>query len=147
MPLPTRTIAACLLIAFGAAAVHAEATDPNVKARQALMKTQAQHTKVLGDMATGKAPFDAAVAETERAALVDSATKIPAVFETQADDPESEAKPEIWSNWDDFVAKGKALETAASAAEVSSLETLQASMEAIGASCGGCHKVYREKDE
>lgn len=146
MTFRTQTVVACVLLAFGASAVLAEATDPNVKARQALMKEQAAHTKVLGDMATSKAPFDAAIAETERAALVVSATKIPAVFETQGGaDPESEAKPEIWTNWDDFVAKGKALETAATAADVTSLEALQASMTAIGGSCGGCHEVYRVK--
>lgn len=122
----------------------AAATDPTVIARQNLMKMgMGANTKVLGDMAGGKTAFDATAAEAARAALAAAAAQIPAKFEPQATDPETKAKPEIWTNWSDFVAKAKALETAAAALDASSLATVQAGMAAIGGACTECHKANR----
>lgn len=138
---------AVLLTGFALAATAlyaAERTDPNAIAREELMETVGKNTKVLGDMAGGKAEFDAAAAEAAKAALVEAAAKIPATFETQgAADPASEAKPEIWANWDDFVKKAGALETAATALDASSLEAVQAGMGAVGGACKDCHTSYR----
>lgn len=123
----------------------AEATDPDVMARQALMKTIGVNTKILGDMAGGKSAFDQAAADTAKAALAAAAAEIPVKFEPQATDPDSEAKPEIWTNWDDFVAKGNALATAAAAIDTASVETIGAGMGGVGGACGACHKAYRVK--
>ena len=131
------------LIALGTIAAAQEATDPQVKARQALMSTIGKNTKVLGDMAGGKAPFDAAAAGMAKAALIEASARIPALFEPQATDPESEAKPEVWTNWDDYVTKAKALNTAVTNVDASSVETIGAGMGAIGGSCKDCHSTYR----
>jgi cytochrome c556 len=120
-----------------------EATDPNVQAWQTLMKANGAAAKVLGDMATAKAPYDAAAAEAAKAKLIEDAAAIPATFETQATDPASESKPEIWTNWEDFVVKANALGTAAAALDTASVETIGAGMGAIGAACSDCHKAYR----
>lgn len=142
MKVVTKTLAAGLLLVAGVA-VAAEATDPTVKARQELMDVIGANTKVLGDMAGGKAAFDAAAAETAKAALIAAAAEIPAKFEPQATDPKTTAKAEIWTGWDDFVAKGKALGDAAAALDASSVEGVQAGMGAIGGSCKDCHSTYR----
>lgn len=138
---------AALLAGFALTATvvfAAERTDPNAIAREELMEAVGKNTKVLGDMAGGKAEFDAAAAEAAKAALVEAAAKIPATFETQGGaDPADEAKPEIWANWDDFVKKAGALESAATALDASSLEAVQAGMGAIGGSCKDCHSAYR----
>jgi cytochrome c556 len=131
------------VLAFAGSA-FAQSSDPSIMARQELMeKGVAASTKVLGDMAGGKAAFDAAAAEAARTALVGHAAQIPARFETNVIDAESEAKPEIWAGWDDFLSKAKALETAAAAMDTSSLETLQAGMGAVGGACKDCHTTYR----
>ncbi len=136
--------AAVVFVLIAGAAFAAEGVqDPQVKARQALMGVVAANTKVLGDMATGKTPFDAAAAEAAKVALAAAAAEAPAKFEPQATDPKSEAKPEIWTNWDDFVAKSEALLVGAEALDPSSLETVQAGMGAIGGSCRACHSAYR----
>jgi cytochrome c556 len=117
--------------------------DPQVKAREELMDVIGMNTKTLGDMASGKAAFDAAAATSAKAALADAAAKIPAAFEPQATDPVSKAKPDIWTNWADFVAKSEGLLNAAEALDASSAETIGAGMAAIGGACKACHSAYR----
>lgn len=131
------------LILCGGVALAAEATDPTVKARQTLMDTIGMNTKILGDMAGGKAAFDAAAAEGAKAALIAASSEIGAKFEPQATDPKSAAKPEIWTNWDDFLKDAGALNAAATAIDVSSVETIGAGMGAIGGACKDCHTEYR----
>ena len=132
------------LVLSVAVAQEAEATNPVVIERQALMKTIGKNTKVLGDMAGGKTAFDAAAAGAAQVALAAAAEKIPAVFKANETDPESEAKPEIWSNWEDYLIKAAALPTAVAALDASTLEGLQAGMKGVGDACGSCHKLYRE---
>jgi cytochrome c556 len=94
-------------------------------------------------MAGGKIPFDATAAAAAKAALAAAAAEIPAKFEPQATDPVTEAKAEIWTNWDDFVAKSEALLKAAEAVDTTSAETIGAGMGAIGGACKDCHTTYR----
>ncbi|MES2142818.1 MAG: cytochrome c [Pseudomonadota bacterium] len=138
----TRFLAAGLFV-VGSVAYAADAADPTVKARQELMGVNITNVKILGDMAGGKTAFDATAAETAKAALVAASAEIGAKFETPAEDPKSKAKPEIWTNWDDFVAKAGALNKAATALDVTSAETIGAGMSAIGGACQSCHKAYQ----
>ncbi len=138
----TKILAAGLFL-IGSVAIAAEATDPVAKARQTLMDTIVMNTKVLGDMAGGKAAFDAAAAEGAKAALVAASADIGAKFETEASDPKSAAKPEIWTNWDDFLKKAGVLNAAATAMDVASAETIGAGMGAVGGACQDCHKTYQ----
>jgi cytochrome c556 len=142
MKLVTKFLVVGLMCAAGVA-IAGEATDPTVKARQDLMGTIGMNMKVLGDMAGAKTAYDAAAAEAAKAAIVAAASETAAKFEPQATDPASKSKPEIWTNWDDFVAKDKALIDAASAWDVSSPETIGAGMGAVGGACKDCHMAYR----
>ena len=121
-----------------------EPTDPSAIAREEVMKMIGQNIGILGDMAGGKTAYDAAAAEAAKAAIVEAAGKIEATFKDQgAADPASEAKPEIWTSWDDFVAKANALNTAATALDATTLESVQAGMAAVGGACKACHTAYR----
>jgi cytochrome c556 len=131
-------------LAAGAAYAAGDATDPAAKAREDVMKAIGGAMGTLGGMAKGEVAYDAAAAEAAKAALVAAATGVPAAYETQGgEDPTSEAKPEIWANWDDFVKKADALTAAATAADVSSAEAIGASLGAIGGTCKDCHTTYR----
>jgi cytochrome c556 len=133
------------VLAAGAAFAQEDPTDPNAIARSELMKTVGMNTGILGNMASGKEAFDAAKAEGAKAALTDAAGKIEATFMEQGGaDPVSEAKPEIWANWEDFLVKAKALGDAAGAVDVASVETIGAGMGAIGGACKDCHTSYRK---
>jgi cytochrome c556 len=138
-----KVFAVATVLAAGAAQAQ-DPTDPQAIARSELMKTVGMNTGILGKMAGGETPYDAAAAEAAKLALVDAAGKIEATFMEQGGaDPVSEAKPEIWANWDDFLVKANALGTAAGAMDVASAETIGAGMQALGAACKDCHTTYR----
>ena len=127
----------------GLAIAEGTATDPLVIAQKDLMKTFGGAAKTLGGMAGGNVAFDAAAASAAKAALVDGAAKIAVVFEKAGSDPASEAKPEIWTNWEDFMAKSKAMGDAATALDATTLAGVQAGMGGIGGACKACHTAYR----
>lgn len=132
------------VLAAGAAFAQEDPTDPSAIARSDLMKMVGMNTGILGNMAGGKDPYDAAKAEGAKAALIEAAGKIEATFMEQgAADPASESKPEIWANWEDFLVKAKALGDAAGAVDVASAESIGAGMGAIGGACKDCHTTYR----
>ena len=143
MKIVTKTILVGALILAGAAFAKDGVQDPTVKARMDLMGVIAANTKVLGQMAGGEATFEAAAAATAKANLVAAAAEIPAKFEPQATDPVSDAKPDVWTNWADFVTKSEALLAAAEALDTTSLESIQAGMGGIGGACKACHSVYK----
>jgi cytochrome c556 len=132
------------VLTAGVAYAEGERTDPNAIARSDLMKKQGMNVGILGNMAKGEEPYDLAKAEAAKAALIETSAMIATVYaEPGGEDPASEAKPEIWTNWEDFLAKAKALGDAAAAMDVASAETIGAGMGAVGGACVECHKVYR----
>ncbi|QYK42320.1 MAG: cytochrome c [Paracoccaceae bacterium] len=146
MKIATKTLAIAMALAATVAMAKDGTQDPTVKARQDLMGTIGMNVKTLGDMAGGKAPFDAAAAGAAREALVAASADIGPKFETQADDPMSEViVDKVWANFEDFKARGMALNAAATALDVTSVETLQAGMGAVGGACRDCHTEYRAK--
>jgi len=59
----------------------------------------------------------------------------------------SHAKPEIWENWDDFVAAAEDFQSLAS--ELASPDYDMASFDARGfggEACGSCHREYKARD-
>lgn len=143
MKLMTKTIIAGLIMAAGVAYAEVDATDPVVIARQDLMKTIGMNVKTLGDMAGGKADFDAAGAEAAKAAIIAASAEIGAKFEPQSTDPGTKAKAEIWTSWEDFVKKAGALNAAATSLDVTSLDSVKAGMGGVGGACKDCHTTYR----
>ncbi len=132
------------VLSAGAAFAEEERTDPNAIARGELMTVIGKNTGILGDMAGGKAAYDAAAAEGAKAAIVEAAGKIEATFKDQgAADPASEAKPEVWTNWEEFLADAKKLGEAAGAMDVASAESIGAGMGALGGACKDCHTEFR----
>ncbi len=128
---------------LGGAAMAGDASDPIVIAQKNLMKSFGGSAKTLGGMAGGGTAYDAAAAEAAKAALIAGAAEIAAKWAVAGNDPEAESKPEIWTNWDDFMAKSKALGDAAAALDVSSVDGIKAGMGAIGGTCKDCHSTYR----
>ena len=142
MKLVTKLIILGVMVS-ASVAFAGKSTDPDAVARQTLMDTVGMNTKILGDMAGGKADFDAAKADVAKLALADAAGKIPVAFKGQGTDAESDAKPEIWTSWDDFLLKAGALGKAATALDATTVEGVQAGMAGIGGACKDCHTKYR----
>lgn len=142
----TKYLAVGAILIAGAAFAEGDRTDPNAKARSDLMRTIGKNIGILGDMAGGKAAYDAAAAEAAKAAIVEASAGIEAAFKDQgAADPASEAKPEIWTSWDEFLKDAGALNAAATALDVASAETIGAGMGALGGACKDCHTEFRAK--
>ena len=143
MKLQAKIVGLGLVLVAGMAVAKDGVTNPVVKERMDLMQVVRVNTGALGDMASGKAPFDAAKAAEAQAALVAAAAEIPAKFEPEETDPVAEAKPEIWLMFDDFTAKAKSLEEAAAAVDTASLDGVKAGMGPVAESCKACHSNYR----
>lgn len=143
MKLHVKIMGLGLVLVAGMAVAKEGVTNPLVKERMDLMQTVRANTGALGDMASGKAPFDAAKAAEAQAALVAAAAEIPVKFGPEETDPVSEAKPEIWADFEDFTAHAKTLEEAASAIDIASLDGIKAGMGAVGGACKDCHTDFR----
>ena len=63
----------------------------------------------------------------------------------------TDAKPDIWKDWDKFVAAAKALERESAklavVAKSGGKADIAAQVKAVGKSCGGCHKPFRKPKE
>ena len=93
------------------------------------------------------------------AEIAENASQIPSLFPQNTgvggmvEDSESEAKPEIWKNWEDFVAAAKALVEPANALAAAleageSRKNIGKKFGALGKQgCKGCHDQFREKHE
>ena len=109
------------------------------------MSAIAENMKILGQMAKGVIEFDATTARSASSAIAKHAAATPKLFEANETDPKSEARPEIWSNFEDFTAKATELERVANGFStfINQPTDLNAAMGAFGSTCKSCHSVYR----
>lgn len=143
MKFSTKAFAIGLTLIAGVAFAETAATDADVIARQALMKSFGGAAKTLGGMAGGDVAFDAAAAEAAKAVLVAGAADIPVKFEKNAVDPGSKANAAVWTNWNDYLVKAKGLGDAAAALDATTIEGVQAGMGGVGGACKACHTAYK----
>lgn len=115
--------------------------------RKAYMKSVGAATKLSNEMIKGEKPFDgkaAADALTKvSAGWGDFVKQYPKGTETGG---ETTASPKVWENPKDFNEKGQVLAKAAAnaAAEAGKgADAFKAAFGAVGATCKGCHEVYR----
>lgn len=132
-----------LILAAGVAVAKEGVQNPVVKERMDLMGVVRVNTGILGDMAQGKADFDADKAAEAAAALAAAAAEIPQAFEANETDPVTEAKPEIWTDFETFTARSDALFKAAQGIDTSSLDALRVGMGAVAGACKDCHTDFR----
>ena len=116
-----------------------------VKARTQAMSEISDNMRLLGSMLKGQMDFDLDIAKLAIHNIANLAAKTPVLFELEAIDPHAEAKPEIWSNYEDFVDKALALETVAIDAGDSLIDQggLKDVVMSLGKTCKSCHSLYR----
>lgn len=126
--------------------------DPAVEQRQGQFKLYLHNFGVMGAMAQGRIDYDADLAQTAADNLFhvtrhDQSRLWPEGTDSMSIDG-TRAKPEIWDNLDDFVAKFGALQNAAEALQSAAgngLEAMQAAFGATAGTCQACHQAYREE--
>ncbi|MGZ3376187.1 MAG: c-type cytochrome [Phenylobacterium sp.] len=134
---------ACLALSMAFSAVSAG--NP-VEDRQATMKAVGQSMKEAAAINT-PATFDAAKAKTLMDGVAANAKKLHGLYPAGSDkDPKTEADPKIWENKADFDKRLAEMGTLATAAgKTTTAETFKPAYSAVGATCKGCHDIYRMK--
>jgi len=141
---------------FGAVALGfttAVAADA-VKDRRAVMKKEiAANFGMSRKMAKGTIPFDKDKARQAMMTISAAADKFVKMFPKGTEvgkAPDSEAKPEIWSDMKGFLAKADDLKKVTANVANAALQGQAVFAKAvgdIGKACGSCHKVYRQKSK
>jgi cytochrome c556 len=115
------------------------------------MDSQKDAMKVIGDMAKGKTPFDAAAATKAANNIHTTAKKIPDLFPegSGGEKNKSDALPAVWEKWDRFTANADDLATAADALVKaladSASEDWKPAFQKVGEACKSCHEDFRAK--
>ena len=123
------------------ASIESEAVTARTKA----MSEISDNMRVLGQMLKRQVDFDLVGAKLAIQNIQNLAAKTPILFEIEVVDPHAESKPEIWSNYEDFVDKALNLKIAAIDAGVSLVDEdgLRDVIMSLGKTCKACHSVYR----
>lgn len=144
-----RTILVLGALLLGSGALMAQ--QDAVKEAQTVMKGNGRNAGALAAMAKGDKPYDQATVDTALAQLDDTAKKLPTLFPESSKglkaDGDYSASPKIWEDkagFDAHIASFAKVVTEAKA-KVKDLDSLKATMPAIGKECGGCHETFRVK--
>ena len=135
---------AAAVVAIAATTV-AHAQEEVIKARKAIMQVNQQAAAIAFKMAEGEIPYDPAIAAAALSAISHDNEIFPTFFPDGSDTGDTKANPAIWQDKAAFVALSvKMVADAKIAAEAAStLEGLQAKIEAVGQNCAACHKQFR----
>ena len=145
----SRVLAAAALIIAGLATLalaHNGATGV-VKERMELMKRQQKDMKLIGDMAKSKTTFDAGKAAEAARDISVTAKQIHELFPEGSGGHPSDAKPTVWTDWDAFTEKAKALDLSADALAAALDDPAGAdwkgAFQKLTDACKACHQTFR----
>jgi cytochrome c556 len=107
---------------------------------------------VLTPMVKGEKPYDQAAVNEALKVLDDTAKKLPTMFpeSTKGLKPEGDysSSPKIWEDKAGFAAKIESFAKVVTEAKakIKDIDSLKATVPAIGKECGGCHETFRLKN-
>ena len=138
-----------IVIAITASSIafaHSGVEDKNVKERMMLMKAMADNTKLIGQMLKKQMPFELTEVKIALKQLSSLSLQTPTVFEVNATDPKSEAKQNIWDEFDEFTRLSNELAKSTSelAILVEDIDDLRPALMKVSEGCKACHSKYRE---
>ncbi len=138
----------------GASAAGPADDSPEYQAfqfRDGVMRGLAWKVGKLRGMAQGDIPVDNAVALKNARDTAALAGMLADGFIPNSTVKGSRALPDIWKNFPDFQQKANDLQMAATAladaTQANGFEAAKGMVQAVGQSCGGCHRTYRTRDE
>jgi cytochrome c556 len=145
-----------LVVACGGGGGTAAAVDESPEGaafgyRQAVMRSIAYKVGQARGMAQGEIPVDEAVFAKHASDVATLSGMIVEGFIPNSAVEGSAALPEVWTNMPDFQQKAADLQNAAqalaTAASTQGFETAKGMVQAVGQTCGGCHRPYRRRQE
>jgi len=141
-------VGGALLLGIGAV----WAQQDSVKQVQTLMKANGKNAGALSAMVKGEKPYDQATVDAALAQFTDTARQLPGLFPDSAkgEKPGGDysASPKIWEDRAGFEAKIASFAKTVGEAKgkVKDLDSLKATLPAVGKECGGCHEIFRVKN-
>ena len=144
-----RISVAFLALTTGVALAHSGATGI-VKQRMDMMVDIADQMKTIGRMLSGQHDFNPPVVVAAAERIAQHGRTFKTMFPKGTTSPPSEARPEIWANWDDFLRHSDEMQTLAIALAVTAKsaddpQSIGAPFSALGMSCKSCHQDFRQK--
>lgn len=141
-------ILGCLMFSFAVA--QAQDDEAFLQYRQKVMSSQGASMGAIGDIVKNKLPFQNHIL-VHAQDIQRMSTVIPDAFKKEITAGKTDAKAEIWKEWDKYMAASEALgQEAAELAKVAqggSMEAIAAQVKKVGDACGNCHKPYRKPKE
>jgi cytochrome c556 len=135
----------------GAAPVDDSPEGQAVQYRQSVMRILGYKVAGIRAMASGEVPADEAKFRKDTADVAVLAGMLPEGFTPNTSSAQSNAKPEVWTNVADFQQKASDLKTSADAlaatAASQGFEAAKGMVQAVGSTCGACHRPYRQRAE
>lgn len=121
--------------------------------RKAVFTLISGNFRLIGNVLKGSAPYDAAAVQKSIARLVFLSDFLPEAFAdvSNVGEPETKAKPDIWTNRADFDKKLKDFQTHLIAfqqvndAEKGATEAFKTAAAAVGQDCKACHDAFKAK--
>ena len=141
-------VAGVLLLSVGAVVAQQEVANQT----QTTMKATGRAMGSLAPMVKGEKPYDQAVVDTALTQLNDTAKKLPAMFPDSIKGLKIEgdysSSPKVWEDKAGFAAKIESFAKVATEAKakIKDLDSLKATVPAIGKECSGCHETFRLKN-
>ena len=148
------TLVALLVVIVGSALMlsGAQAQDDEhiLGYRQKVMKSMGASMGAIGDILKHKLPFAGHIA-VHAADISRMSAVVEESFEKEITEGRTDAKPEVWQDWDKFVAAAEALEAeGAKLADIAAsgdMAAIGGQVKALGKACGDCHKPFRKPKE
>ena len=141
-------VAGILLLSVGAVVAQQELANQT----QTTMKATGRAMGSLAPMVKGEKPYDQAVVDTALTQLQDTAKKLPTMFPESIKGLKIEgdysSSPKVWEDKAGFAAKIESFAKVATEAKakIKDLDSLKATVPAIGKECSGCHETFRLKN-
>jgi len=137
-----------LMLSVGAVVAQQEVANQT----QTTMKATGRAMGGLAPMVKGEKPYDQAVVNTSLAQLEETAKKLPTMFPDSIKGLKIEgdysSSPKVWEDKAGFAAKIDSFAKAVTEAKakIKDLDSLKATVPALGKECSGCHETYRLKN-
>ena len=138
----------CLVLPFASA--QAQEDEAYVQYRQKIMAGQGASMGAISDIMKNKLPYPGHI-YTHAQDIQRISKLIGEAFKKEIAVGKTDAKPELWKEWDKFVAAADAIEQEsgklAEVAQSGNMEAIGAQVKKVGDACGNCHKPYRKPKE
>jgi cytochrome c556 len=137
-------------LALPCTGAQAQSDEAFVLYRQKVMSGNGASMGAIGDILKNKLPYQNHIV-THAQDIQRISTLIAEAFKKEVTAGKTDAKPEIWKDWEKFAATAKELgEESGKLAEVAragNMEAIEAQVKKLGDTCSSCHKPFRKPRE